>query len=309
MTGSRFNQPALASAVMAVLGVPRFRPGSRLLGFLLASSLALPVPAFPLAGAMAAGQASKLVGHRAIYDMSLDRSRENSGVSGVKGRMVFDFSGSRCDGYTLNMRLVTLVTDQSGRSTMTDLRSSTWEDGTGRKFHFNSTQYLNQKLNETTSGKAARQLPEKTIEVRVVKPAPNQLRVTEQVLFPTQHSLAILAAAIAGKRVLQANVYDGSEKGRKIYATTTFIGKPLPPGTGNGLAKVPNSEILDGLVSWRVSISYFDKQQIGDASASYELNFRLYSNGVSRKLLIDYGDFAVRGALKSLEMFDATGCD
>ena len=90
--------------------------------------------------------ASKLSPHRAIYEMTLDEARSASGVTGIDGRMVFEFTGSPCDGYSLNMRMVTQMTDAQGQTNLTDLRSSTWEQGDRKKFRFQSAQYLNDKL-------------------------------------------------------------------------------------------------------------------------------------------------------------------
>ncbi len=46
----------------------------------------------------------------------------------------------------------------------------------------------------------------------------------------------------------------------------------------------------------------------GDLTPSYQIDFRLYANGVSRELLIDYGDFSIHGTLTSLEYLKATEC-
>lgn len=279
--------------------------------FRVAASAALAACLVPLADAshaLAPSGPLKLAPHRAVYDMTLDRTRAGAGVAGIKGRMVFDFSGSSCDGYTLNMRLVTRVTDPSGRATVTDLRSSTWEQGAGRDFQFSSTQYLNQKLNETTRGKAARAARGEGIEIELDAPSEGRIEMAGEILFPTQHSLAILRAALKGRKVVQANVYDGSQKGRKLYATTTFIGKTKSPGSNDKLDAVENGEALDKLPSWPVAISYFDTGNPAEVTPSYELTFRLYANGVSRNLRIDYGDFSVLGSLRSLEVFKPPQC-
>ena len=91
--------------------------------------------------------------------MTLDDARSASGITGIDGRMVFEFTGSECDGYTLNMRMVTQMTDSQGQTNLTDLRSSTWEQGNGQKFRFQSAQYLNDKLGDVTMGRATRETP------------------------------------------------------------------------------------------------------------------------------------------------------
>ena len=47
-----------------------------------------------------------LVPHRAIYDLSLGTTRANSQLAGVRGRILYDFGGSACQGYSLDFRQV-----------------------------------------------------------------------------------------------------------------------------------------------------------------------------------------------------------
>jgi hypothetical protein len=270
--------------------------------------------AAPLAGtldspalALAAKEPNKLVAHRAIYEMTLDDARSASGITGIDGRMVFEFTGSACDGYSLNMRMVTQMTDSQGQTNLTDLRSSTWEQGDGKKFRFQSSQYLNDKLGDVTMGRAVRETPNEAVNVKLSQPAHAELNVSGPVLFPTQHSLALIDAARAGQPLFQARIYDGSEKGRKVYDTTAVIGSMVQPRTDAKLEKAAKDKGLTELASWPVSIGYFEAKG-GDLTPSYQIDFRLYENGVSRELLIDYGDFSIHGTLSSLEYLKAPEC-
>ena len=137
--------------------------------------------------------------HRAIYEMTLDDARSASGITGIDGRMVFEFTGSECDGYSLNMRMVTQMTDSQGQTNLTDLRSSTWEQGDGQKFRFQSAQYLNDKLGDVTMGRAVRETPNEAVKVKLSQPAHGRAQSVGPVLFPTQHSLALIDAARAGQ--------------------------------------------------------------------------------------------------------------
>lgn len=258
--------------------------------------------------ALAAKEPSKLVPHRAIYEMTLDEARSASGITGIDGRMVFEFTGSPCDGYSLNMRMVTQMTDSQGQSNMTDLRSSTWEQGDGRKFRFQSAQYLNDKLGDVTMGRAVREDPREAIEVKLSQPSRDELALAGKVFFPTQHSIALIEKALSGENVFQARIYDGSEKGRKVYETTAFIGTVVKPGAEDAkLEAAAKEKNLGELSSWPVSIGYFEPKD-GDLIPSYQIDFRLYENGVSRELSIDYGDFSIDGRLTSLEYLQAKEC-
>jgi hypothetical protein len=259
------------------------------------------------AQALAAKEPLKLVAHRAIYEMTLDDARSASGITGIDGRMVFEFTGSACDGYSLNMRMVTHMTDSQGQTNLTDLRSSTWEQGDGQKFRFQSAQYLNDKLGDVTMGRAVREAPNAAVNVKLSQPSRAELNLSGQVLFPTQHSLALIEAAQAGQGVFQATVYDGSEKGQKVYDTTAFIGKTVPPGGDADLEPAAKDKGLGELASWPVSIGYFELTG-GDLTPSYQIDFHLYENGVSRELLIDYGDFSIHGTLTSLEYLHGPEC-
>ncbi|MBM3544964.1 MAG: DUF1849 family protein [Alphaproteobacteria bacterium] len=258
--------------------------------------------------AFAAKEPNKLTPHRAVYEMTLDDARSASGVTGIDGRMVFEFTGSECDGYSLNMRMVTQMTDSQGQINMTDLRSSTWEQSDGQTFRFQSAQYLNDKLGDVTMGRAVRETPNSAVKVRLSQPSRAELNLTGQVMFPTQHSLALIDAALTGKTLVQARIYDGSEKGRKIYETTALIGKAVEPGADNAkLEEAAKEKGLTEMASWPVSIGYFESTD-GDLTPSYQIDFRLYANGVSRDLLIDYGDFSIHGTLMSLEYLKVSEC-
>ena len=259
------------------------------------------------AQAFAGKEPNKLAAHRAIYEMTLDDARSASGITGIDGRMVFEFTGSECDGYSLNMRMVTQMTDSQGQTNLTDLRSSTWEQGDGQKFRFQSAQYLNDKLGDVTMGRAVRETPNEAVQVKLSQPSTAELNLSGPLLFPTQHSFALIAAARTGQGLFQARVYDGSEKGQKVYDTTAFIGTEVQPGDDSKLEQVAKDKGLGELPSWPVSIGYFEAKG-GDLTPSYQIDFRLYENGVSRELLIDYGDFSIHGTLTSLEYLKAPEC-
>lgn len=271
-----------------------------------AASLLLPPS---VANAVTPTPGADLAPHRAIYDMSLRNAAAGSNVSEVRGRLVFDFAGSTCAGYSLKSRMVTQVVDRDGKATITDLRSSTWEEAAGEKFRFNSSQYVDRQLSDRVVGTAERR-PAGAVDVVIDKPNRQKLKLNGQPLFPTQHSVAILEAARQGTGVVQANIYDGSEKGDKLYETTTFIGKAVAPGPAAPTA-VANAQKLDELVSWPVTISYFERATGAgkdEGLPAYELSFRLFANGVSRDLLIDYGSFSIKGVLSRIDFREPPEC-
>lgn len=264
----------------------------------------------PQAGALAAPDGVVLAPHRAIYELSLATTRGGSGVSSVAGRMAYDLTGSPCEGYTQAMRFVTRMTNQSGNTVITDLRSTTWEDARGRRFRFDSSQYRDEKATESTVGDAARIGASEEIKVELTKPAKKNISIPARAYFPVQHTIALLNAAKATKSSFRADLYDGSEKGEKVYDTVSVIGRMQPPGENKHLPRLKNAERLDTVRGWPVSIAYFEPGSgQRDALPVYELSFLMFENGVSRKLYIDYGEFALEGDLSEITFHPPAKCD
>lgn len=247
--------------------------------------------------------------HRAVYDITLTKSASGSGVAGMTGRMVYELSGSACEGYTQNMRFVTRMSSQDGSETINDLRNSSWEEVAGKRLRFSTTQYTNDALVEASQGDAKRDPKSSVADVDLVKPAASKFSLPTNTYFPIQHAEALIRSARSGQRLLAANVYDGSEKGTKVYLTSAVIGNPAAPGASKKMADLKDGGRLATVNSWPMSISYFesgkDKQ---DAPPTYELTYNFYENGVTADLSIDYGEFAIQGDLKELTFLPETPC-
>jgi hypothetical protein len=221
--------------------------------------------------------------------------------------MVYELTGSTCDGFTQKMRFVTQSTATDGSVSVNDIRSTSWEDGAGKSFRFNSSHMRDEQATEATIGDAARGGDE--IRIEISKPQKKKTAISAGALFPIQHSREMLAAAQRDETVLQANLYDGSAKGEKVYTTTAVIGRVRAPGVIAGLPEIENADILQNLRSWRVALSYFEpSSSLEDAVPSHELAFLMFENGIVRDLTLDYGDFALKGDLKSLTLIDSPKC-
>lgn len=256
--------------------------------------------------------AVQFVPHRAVYDIILARASPGSGITDMTGRMVYELVGNECAGYSQKMRFVTRITGRDGEAQVNDLRSTTWEQAEGQKLRFTTKQFRNDQLEETTEGDAERNTGGNAVEVRLTKPGQKQLELDKRVMFPMQHSQALIEAAKGNEKALEAELYDGSEKGEKVYLTNAFIGREARQedklkGVSPEIAAKTN---LTAHAAWPMAISYYDaKAEQGDMVPSYELSFHLFENGVSSKLFIDYGDFAIEGMLSDLTMLEKTPCE
>jgi hypothetical protein len=279
-----------------------------MLGRRLGAGLALLLGlAWVTPSAVAEGPA--LAPHRAVYDMELAATHGGSSLSAITGRIVYELTGSPCDGYSQNIRVVMQMINENGGATMTDQRLTTWEDAAGKRYRFDSSEFRDAKLAEAAAGDAVRPNKSGAVKVELTKPAKKDLSLPDHIYFPVQHMMALVDAAKAGKTSLRANLYEGSEKGEKVYDTVSVIGHRWTPEREHKLEPVKNGEVLENMPAWPVSIAHFERtDNKEDTLPVYEQTFVLFENGVSRRLYLDYGNFAIAGNLKEISFLPAEKC-
>ncbi len=251
-----------------------------------------------------------LAAHRAVYDLNLESARSNANISDVNGRMVYEVTGTKCEGYLVRVRFLLTITDSKGTSFNRDVSFSSWEDGEAKRFRFNSSQYDNDRLSKTTEIDAARKEAGEGIMVNIKKPKRSKVKFEEKTYFPTEHTKLVIDAAVKGQQVVTAPLYDGSENGNTLYETTAFIGKPIKEDAVLSDKNIKNIAKLKGIPAWPISISFFDhkKSNKQDLLPDYEISFNLYKNGVSTNHHIDYGDFILNGKMKEIEFLQQSPC-
>jgi hypothetical protein len=280
------------------------------LGFVAMFAAGAMVAAHNVARAQGPGASVNLAPHIAIYDLKLTSSRGKRSLESVRGRIVYDFSGSACDGYALNFRQVTELDSGEGKVALSDLRTATWEEGDGNSFRFQSQNFMDQQRISEVDGKADR--AKEDVAIKLSKPEDKKFSAGK-VVFPTEHMRLLIEAARAGKTLLEVAVYDGSESGEKIYQSLSVIGRRIAPDAKPEDAAA-GKDALAGLARWPVTISYFDKgakkadDEPSEQTPIYAITFEMYENGISRSLKLDYGDFVIDGKMSSLEVKTAKAC-
>ncbi|MCX5494240.1 cell envelope integrity EipB family protein [Kaistia dalseonensis] len=240
-----------------------------------------------------------MIAHQAVYDLQLDDGGSDS-VSDAEGRMVYDFTGSACDGYTTRLRFVTRISDGDGNSRLTDVATSTYEDDEGKSFSFATKSYVDGAISEDSTGSAERQGSD--IRVTIAKPDGRKFELAPTFQFPNQHMKTLISAAIAGEHFKQIDLFDGSEKGTMPYSTSAVIGALNSGGDDLGDEAVAKAAGVANVRHWPVTLSYFHGTSDGEQKPSYELSFILYENGITRRMRLDYGDFVLTGKLVKLDL-------
>src|SRR5690606_22326104 len=190
---------------------------------LLVLSAALCVSVAPVSAA------ALLLPHRAVYDLKLDDSSDRSGITGINGRMVYEFNGSACDGYTVTFRFMTQI-DTDEMSRVTDQQTTTFEEGDGSSFSFVTRSFIDQKMDNELKGTA--RLADGKTSVMLEKPERKELTLSGT-QFPTQHMIELLDKAAQGDTFYETTLFDGSEDADKVMTTTVVIGKKAPAATSD----------------------------------------------------------------------------
>jgi hypothetical protein len=253
-----------------------------------------------VAAAPNAYAAAALAPHRAVYDLALDKASERSGITGLNGRMVYEFNGSPCEGYTVQFRFVTQIqTNEVSR--LTDQQTTTFEDANGKNFSFVTKSFVDQAPEKEIKGNA--ELEQDKLVVRIEKPEANTLDL-KATQFPTKHLEELITKAKAGETFYETNLFDGSDDANKVMTTTVIIGKQQTPEDTDPEKKVLATLSADQF--WPVDIAYFDEStEEGEEVPEYRISFKLHENGMSRDLVMDYGDFSMKGTLVNLSLLPA----
>lgn len=250
--------------------------------------------------------AVSLQAHRAVYELKLLNSRQGGNIGDITGRLVMEW-GVDCQGYVLNQRMLTEVTDLGGDSTLNDFQVTSWESIDGLVFRFSSRDSLGDKVTEEIVGKAKLAGHGETGSVAFTKPQQTEVTLPAGTVFPSEQSLLLLQAAEKGEKTRNILLFDGSRIDG-LYDTFSVIGNERAAADATVLGKF---KLLAGQKSWPVHVAYFSREPDAEQppeTPTFQVGYRLYQNGIATELVLDYGEFALGGELSLLEALPQPHC-
>jgi hypothetical protein len=260
------------------------------------------IPAVPMLLAMVpagGATAQTLLPHRAVYDLALLETRDESDISGLTGRWVFEFSGSACEGYTLKSRIVMRFEMPDGPSII-DQQVTSFEDADSKTLRFVTKSFINQELDSEVRGTARRE-PSGTV-VKYEQPEEAE-RSFGPTVFPTAQLRELIGKAEANERFYQSAIFDGTEFTDKPVLVSVVVGAPKEVSEDD-----PEKSVLGELADdeYRsVTAAYFDGENTdGEETSNYNVSFKLHENGVQRDMTIRYTDYSMKAKLVDLAMFE-----
>lgn len=251
-------------------------------------------PVFPPA------TAAQIAPHRALYRMTLGSVRNDSDVVGARGAMLYQW-GETCSGWTIEQRYRLKLRYSGSADADIDSRFVTWESKDGLRYRFNEEETRNGSVDDEVAGVAQLDGPGKGGFARFTKPRPATLKLAPGVLFPSAHTILLIDKARAGATFFSRQVFDGSAEENAVEVSA-FIAARLT-------AKPAAARLVPLLEApgWHVRLAFFP----ADAKAEepdYELGMVLLDNGVSRDMVIDYGDYSISAQLADIEALAKPSC-
>jgi hypothetical protein len=255
-----------------------------------------------------AGSASAAViaPHRAIYDLSLDKTSAGSSLAAVDGRLAFEINDAGCDGWTVSFRMANRYSPTDADPRLVDTQSTAYENASATEMDYQEKSFVNQKLDSESRVKISRSGTSATGAGKIMLPEAKDFELAAGALLPMQHQIHLMDMAEKGDQRDVSLIYDGSD-GANAFRAITFIGKEKLAGQNARDLANPAAIALAKLKSWPISISYYALD--GGDTPSYQVSFDLYENGVATGLKMDYGTFALQGELKNLELLPAESCN
>lgn len=258
----------------------------------VAAALAMSLPA--------ALWAADIAPHRALYTMTLGATRADSNVVGATGAMAYEW-GETCDGWTIEQRYRLRLRYAEGRDADVTSNFVTWESKDGLRYRFNQRQTRDGELDQEIRGSARLDGPGKGGVAVFEKPQPQTLKLAPGVLFPSAHTILLIDKAKTGATFVTRQVFDGATDDNAVQVSAV-IGRKVGPD--------PVAAKFGPLVErqgWRVRLAFFPADTNAE-EPDYELGMDLLDNGVSRDMVIDYGDYSIRAKLDDIEALGKPHC-
>lgn len=244
---------------------------------------------------------AQIASHRAAYKLSLGSSR-SSGIGALEGAMYIDWHEA-CEGWTISQRMRFQLFGEDGEAIDNDISFSSWEAKDGLHYRFTLRTLRNGELAEELRGHAELDGPGKGGRAIFSEPEGEVIPLPPGTIFPTEHSIQLIAKAIAGEKIFARQVFDGATLDGALDINALITSKLPPENLARpGIA----ADLVDG-PSWRVRMAFFNLEDKA-AEPEYETSMRMFANGVGLDFLFDYRDFSIKAQLEQLEALPKPRC-
>lgn len=241
--------------------------------------------------------AASIAAHAIDYDLALAQLEHGDTVDAT-GHMSFRID-DQCDSWTTQQRLQMQTVTRGGdvQNTVTDY--ATLETKDGRHMAFETVQKLDDQVQSRVEGEADRRADGR-VAVRYKLPAARTILLPAGTLFPLAHTMAIVDAARLHKESIAPRLFDGTSPDDAFDTYVTL------EGWSARNADAP-ARSLQAMGAAQTHVAFF---ATGPAvmTPDFEMAARYFENGVSDRLWMNFGDFAMRGTVAKFILLPVPRC-
>lgn len=244
-----------------------------------------------------AAQAATLTPHTAYYEFSLESVRGQTDVVDVGGAMAFTLSAT-CSAYEAEQAAQMQFFYDSGSVDTIGWTLALTEAFDRSRYDFEMRRSRNGEETEVVSGEAALAAGGGVVVFTApdgAEPKP----LAADVMFPNEHTLALIDAALAGRKLLSRHLFLGDAVEGAALVSAVIGDRLAALEEGPELARGP---------AWRMRLAFFDAEAEPDAGPATQQDMVLQDDGILRSLRIDYDDFVVRAVLTRIEPQPRPAC-
>jgi hypothetical protein len=242
-----------------------------------------------------------LLPHKATYSITLDKSSVDSknsteeDIENSNGQMTIQLAKAG-DGWAIEQKSTLHIYYKDGTAEQVITSLATYESSDGLKYNFNA-RTLRGDQEEIISGDAILASKGGAGIVTYQQPDESTVQLPVGTIFPTQHLIYMLQAAMRGQKVVSNIVFDGSSETHEPVQVNTILGASQDPKLA-----LTNKDLLKAKKVWPMRMAVYAVDS-PSAEADYEINQNVLDNGVIRDMTLDYGTFKVKAVLVEIVVF------
>ncbi len=237
----------------------------------------------------------ELLPHRATYSITLDKNYQDEDVAEAKGQMTIQLANAG-EGWVIEQKSTLHIYYKDGTAEQVITHLATYESMDGLKYSFNARTVRGDQ-EETISGEAILASKGGAGIVTYQQPDESTIQLPVGTIFPTQHLLYMLNAAMKGKKVVSNIVFDGSSETHEPVQVDTVLGAAQDPKLA-----LSNKDLLPTKKVWPMRMAIYAVDSTGP-EADYEIMQNVLDRGIIRDMTLDYGTFKVKAVLNQVEVF------
>lgn len=237
----------------------------------------------------------ELLPHRATYSITLDKNYQDEEVAEAKGQMTIQLANAG-EGWVIEQKSTLHIYYKDGTAEQVITNLATYESMDGLKYSFNARTVRGDQ-EETISGEAILASKGGAGIVTYQQPDESTIQLPVGTIFPTQHLIYMLNAAMKGKKVVSNIVFDGSSETHEPVQVDTVLGAAQDPKLA-----LSNKDLLPTKKVWPMRMAIYAVDSTGP-EADYEIMQNVLDRGIIRDMTLDYGTFKVKAVLNQVEVF------